>query len=156
MNGLKRLCLKKVLKNYVYSLQPSVVFLYTIKSIIKHQNTIDFSDFLIFKKTEKICYQRLPLCKHCLLFLVIFSSCFSFFPHLIYLPGHILDKKMGVIWKKEQKIVTCHRNRGVSVAKYFNMFFKKIVEEDFLFHKNNSFTRFTTSYLENILRFLFD
>ena len=37
MNGLKRLCLKRVMKNYVSPLLPSVAFLFT-----PHQNAIGF------------------------------------------------------------------------------------------------------------------
>ena len=49
---------------------------------------------------------------------MIFSSCFSSCPHLIYLPEHILDKKrMGVQYSnKRQKIVNWHKNGGFPVV----------------------------------------
>ena len=58
----------------------------------------------ITEKDWKIFYKRLFLYNHCFLLSLVISSCFSFFPHLIYLPEHIFDKKkMGVIFKQKDK-----------------------------------------------------
>ena len=42
-------------------------------------------------------------------------SCFSFFPNLIYLSGHILYEK-SITQTKEQKIANWHKNGGFSVV----------------------------------------
>ena len=73
----------------------------------------------ILKKTEKY------VIKHCLYITIVFclwwflSSCFSFFfPHLIYLPQLIVDKKrISVIFKQKGKeIVNWHKNEGFPVV----------------------------------------
>ena len=60
---------------------------------------------------EKICWKRLSLLR-------VSQTSFSFFSKLIYLPGHILDKKRNKcnIQTKGQKIVSWHKNGDLLVV----------------------------------------
>ena len=115
MNGLKTLCLKRIMKIYVNSLLLSVVFIHHQKyykniriqlAFWWYKNATLKSNKLKkrLKKTEKYVVKDF-LCNHCLFIANgFFKLFFFFFPHLIYLPQLIVDKKrISVIFKQGQR-----------------------------------------------------
>ena len=96
--GQKRLCLKTLMKGYVRKdYVQKDWWKYVIKDYLYIIVVFDFCWFLIVTKES------------------IKWVVFSFFPNLIYLPRHTLDRKeLAQIPTKGQKVVNWYKNGGFS------------------------------------------